>query len=79
MDITEFDHVLTPIVRDALTSVGGGSGDRAAMFQRRMCTEAAWRDRRANYDQWGSTIAAEEYCDRREPGSWAARANRGLR
>ena len=55
-----------------------GAVDHAALFQGRLCTEAAWRDRRANYDRWGSTIMAEDYCNSREPTSWAARVNKGL-
>lgn len=55
-----------------------GAVDHAQLYQGQLCSEAAWRDRRANYDRWGSTIAAEDYCNAREPNSWAARVNKGL-
>lgn len=55
--------------------VGAG---RDGMFQGAICSEAAWRDRRANYDQYASTMAYESYCKTREPNSWAGRVERGL-
>ena len=60
---------------EALTITGGG---RDGMFAGAICSEAAWRDRRANYDQYASTIAYEDYCKTREPNSWAGRVERGL-
>jgi len=62
-------------IGDALLATVHG-GDRS--FAGGPCSEAAWRDRRANYDQYGSTIAYEDYCKAREPNSWAGRVDRGL-
>ena len=60
---------------EIVTVVGAG---RDGMFAGAICSEAAWRDRRAHYDQYGSTIAYESYCTSREPNSWAGRVERGL-
>lgn len=60
----------------SLATVSGAGRD--GMFQGAICSEPAWRDRRANYDQYASTIAYEQYCTSREPNSWAGRVNRGL-
>ena len=62
---------------DSLLSTVVGAG-RDGMFAGAICSEAAWRDRRANYDQYASTSAYEEYCKTREPNSWAGRVERGL-
>ncbi len=61
-----------------LSAIHGGASSRDGMFAGAICSEAAWRDRRANYDQYASTIAYEDYCKTREPNSWAGRVNRGL-
>jgi len=67
---------LLAITDSELLTVAGGGHD--GMFAGNICGEAAWRDRRANYDQYASTIAYESYCKAKEPNSWAGRVERGL-
>lgn len=66
-----------PTLQESELSTVVGAG-RDGMFAGAICSEAAWRDRRANYDQYASTIAYEDYCKTREPNSWAGRVERGL-
>lgn len=68
---------LLEIEPSVLVTTCGGAG-REDMFASAPCSEAAWRDRRANYDQYPSTIAYEQYCQSRQPNSWAGRVGRGL-
>jgi hypothetical protein len=69
-------ETLPTLTADETVAISGGGRD--GMFAGNLCGEAAWRDRRANYDQYASTMAYESYCKSREPSSWAGRVERGL-
>jgi hypothetical protein len=74
--MTNLFAVLSALTDSEIATVVGAGHD--GMFAGAICSEAAWRDRRANYDQYASTIAYESYCTSREPNSWAGRVEHGL-